>query len=202
MVEIEAHLGQSLDEIYKNAIFKAHECNDTVHFRGNGIDFYANKDSDKDLLAKYLDKCYTYDITELGPYAPDWSPEFIEKKEKEAEERLERFTKELEMERKKKEENYNLFKEYTKDITPSIVNEEEYYNWKNQSDHFYHRHCFEYAEDLMKYLQYIITKIGDYDKQDVKYGEKLIGKYDISGLQHSVVVEILKKYWKYDFKEF
>lgn len=81
MIEYNVRYGEILANAYREAIILAEKENDIVHFTGNGIDFYADKDSNPSLVDIYLNKCYRYDIKSLGPKEPEWTEWFIKERE-------------------------------------------------------------------------------------------------------------------------
>lgn len=53
-----------------------------------------------------------------------------------------------------------------------------------------------YAEDLMKLLQIQYRNKGKITKDDVKTFEKMIDYHGISGIQHAMVVSLMREYWE------
>lgn len=198
MIEIHIPFGYSLSNGYKDAIERAKIDNDTVHFYGNGIDFYADKDSDPTLVARYLDKCYRYDINSLGPKEPEWTKEFIEQKEVEYLEyrrKKDELYKRIDEERERDYQDFLIFvKDEEIEVNdPSQLEELR----KANSDHFYGRTYVAFLEDIAKYLQVVKRTRGPITREDVVTGERLIRKHGITGFQHACIVNVLKQIWKH-----
>lgn len=198
MIEHKAHLGESLGDVFRKAIDIAKREDDIVHFSGNGIDFYADKESNTSLVEIYLDKCYRYDINSLGPKEPEWSEEFIEQKENEYLEYSRKKEEEYKRSQEEEEKDYQYFLDFVKDEDIEVNNEERWEEIRNaNSDHFYSRTYLSFLEDIAKYLQVVKRLNGRLTNDDVKKGERLIRKHGITGFQHGCVVGALKEIWKY-----
>lgn len=198
MIEYNARFGELLGNAYREAINIAEMENDVVHFSGNGIDFYANKDSLPSLVERYLDKCYRYDITSLGPEAPEWSEKFIKEKEeayriREAE-RRKQWDRSIEAEK----EDYQKFLDFVGDEEIEVHNQSDLEELRNaNSGNFYGRGYTAFLEDIAKYLQVVKRINGKITHEDVVAGEKLIRKHGITGFQHSCIVSVLQQIWKH-----
>lgn len=198
MIEFEAHLGERLGDIYRNAVGLAEKKNDIVHFSGNGIDFYADKDSLPTLVERYIDSCYRYDIKSLGPKEPEWSKEFIEQKETEYREYQRKMEEEWKRSAEEMEKDYQDFLNFVKDEEIEVNDPSQLEEFrKTNSDHFYGRTCVAFLEDIAKYLQVVKRSKGNITKEDVNKGEKLIRKHGITGFQHSCIVNVLRQIWKH-----
>lgn len=198
MIEYNARFGELLGNAYREAINIAERENDVVHFSGNGIDFYANKDSLPSLVEKYLEKCYRYDITSLGPEEPEWTEKFI--KEKEEEYRIREAERRKQWDRliESEKEDYQKFLDFVGEEEIEVHNQSDLEELRNaNSGHFYGRAYTAFLEDIAKYLQVVKRINGKITHEDVVTGEKLIRKHGITGFQHSCIVSVLQQIWKH-----
>lgn len=199
---VNIRLGSSIPKEYARCVKEAQETHCTICFEGNGIIFLAQEDSDPQLAEKYLDFCYRYKITVLGPYEPMITSEYKEKMDKkiqEEEERMrERMQKELEKENINKENVTFLIQnvEYQvsdKEKLDSLFPRSEFQ--KDSLCYYEMAHfCFDYALTLGKLLQIIGP---GYNRQDVERCEKMIGYMGPTGYTHSISIHILKETWQY-----
>ena len=198
MIELNARLGDSIDDIYKEAIVIASKANDVVHFEGNGIDFYADKDSNPCLVNEYLNDCYRYDIKTLGPRDPKWTEDFISQKEKEYQLQETERRKQWEYDKQIENEDYQTFLDFVGNEEIEVNDPSQLEKFRNaNSDHFYGQIYVAFLEDIAKYLQ-VVKRINGYiTKDDVKKGEKLIRKHGITGFQRACIVNVLKQIWKH-----
>lgn len=198
MIEYNARLGDYIDDIYKEAIVIASKANDVVHFEGNGIDFYADKDSNPCLVNEYLNDCYRYDIKTLGPRDPKWTEDFISQKEKDYQIQENERKKQWDNEKRIEQEDYQHFLEFIGNEEIEVNNPSELEELrKANADHFYGRTYVAFLEDIAKYLQVVKRINGKITHEDVVTGEKLIRKHGITGFQHSCIVSVLQQIWKH-----
>lgn len=198
MIEYKARLGELLAHAYRESIILAAKENDIVHFSGNGIDFYADKDSKPSLVEIYLDKCYRYDIKSLGPKEPEWTEEFIEQKEADYRDYVRRKYKIYEQIEKDQERDYQEFLDFVKDEEIDVYEPSKLEELRNaNSDNIYSRTYVAFLEDIAKYLQVIKREKGTITREDVIKGERLIRKHGITGFQHGCVVNVLQQIWKH-----
>lgn len=198
MIEYNARFGDILDNVYREAIILAEKENDIVHFTGNGIDFYADKDSNPSLVEMYLNKCYRYDIKSLGPKEPEWTEAFIKERENVYKIRESERKRQLEYEKNAEKKDYQYFLDFVGNEQIEVKDQSQLNELRRvNSSHFYCQTFVAFLEDIAKYLQVVKRTNGKITHEDVVTGEKLIRKYGITGFQHSCIVSALQQIWKH-----
>lgn len=198
MVEYNVRLGEILANAYREAIILAEKENDIVHFTGNGIDFYADKDSNPSLVERHLNKCYRYDIKSLGPKEPEWTEWFIKERENVYKIRESERKKQLDSEKNAEKKDYQYFLDFVGDEQIDVKDQSQLNELRRvNSSHLYGQTFVTFLEDIAKYLQVVKRTNGKITHEDVVTGEKLIRKHGITGFQHCCIVSVLHQIWKH-----
>lgn len=142
----------------------------------------------------YLDKCYRYGITSLGPEAPDWPEDFIKEKEEEYRIREAERRKQLDRSIESEKEDYQKFLDFIGDEEIEVHNQSDLEELRNaNSGNFYGREYSAFLEVISKYIQVVKRINGKITHEDVVTDEKLIRKHGITGFNHSCIVSVLQQ---------
>lgn len=199
---VDIRLGSSIPKEYARCVKEAQETHCTICFEGNGIIFLAQEDSDPQLAEKYLDFCYRYKITVLGPNEPMIALEYKEKMDKkikeEEERRRARMQKEAEKDKINKENVESLIKNVSYMVSDMEKLDRLFPRSEFQKDNLCYSEIAHFSFDYALTLGKLLQTIGpNYSRQDVERCEEMIGYMAPTGFTHSVAIKILKETWQY-----
>lgn len=204
-ITLSTFAGNNVTDVTKEAIRMATELNQEVEFDFNEVNCIVDKNTDPELLVRDYMNAHRMEWKEIGPapaleYSTDVQAD-LDKRTKEAEERMAKMREENEA-RVKKEKEAIVAK--VSDVEFELSNEDEWKGFVESNSDPYGSACVRYAETwaLLMKAKMIDDMVKDADVLDwmQENASDLSHEADtegITGFMYGAAVQMLSKCWKY-----